>query len=63
MFSLAALPCPAGIPKFSKLSKKDKPAERTPLDRYIEDALRNSNGATEPVSSPGSKTSRTVVKT
>ena len=32
MFTLAALPCSAGIPKFSKLSKKDKPAEPTPLE-------------------------------
>jgi flagellar L-ring protein precursor FlgH len=53
MLSLAALPCSAGVPKLSKLMKKDN-AEPTPLDRYIADALRNSNGAAEPVSSPGS---------
>ena len=40
--SLAALPCSAGIPTLSKIIKKDKDAEPTPLDRYIEDALRNS---------------------
>jgi len=53
MLSIAALPCSAGVPKLSKLMKKDN-AEPTPLDRYIADALRNSNGAAEPVSSPGS---------
>jgi hypothetical protein len=52
--SLAALPCSAGIPTLSKIIKKDKDAEPTPLDRYIEDALRNSRGSAEPVSSPGS---------
>ena len=55
MFGLAALPCSAGIPHLSKLIKKDKDsAEPTPLDRYIQDAMRNSNGSGEPVSSPGS---------
>jgi flagellar L-ring protein precursor FlgH len=54
ILSLAALPCFAGAPRLSKLLKKDKPDEPTPLDRYIEEAMRNSKGATEPVSSPGS---------
>ena len=56
ILSLSALPCSAGIPKLSKLTKKDKDkaAEPTPLDRYIEDALRNSKGSAEPISSPGS---------
>jgi flagellar L-ring protein precursor FlgH len=56
MIGLAALPCSAGIPSLSKLIKKDKdkPLEPTPLDRYIEDALRNSKGSAEPESSPGS---------
>src|SRR5258708_34799112 len=56
MRGVAAVPCPAGIPSLSKLIKKDKdkPPEPTPLDRYIEDALRNSKGSAEPESSPGS---------
>ena len=52
----AAVPCSAGIPSLPKFVKKDKdkPPEPTPLDRYIEDALRNSKGSAEPESSPGS---------
>src|SRR5690242_1274633 len=50
-FVLMAIPCFARIPK---LIKKDKPPEPTALDRYIEEATRNSTGSVEPVSSPGS---------
>lgn len=48
LIALAALPCAARGPKL----KKDKSSEPTPLDRYIEEAMRNApppNGA-----SPGS---------
>lgn len=54
LLGLAAPPCSAGLPRFSKLVKKDKDTEPSPLDRYIADALGHSNGAAEPVSSPGS---------
>jgi len=48
--ALAAAPCSAKIPKV----KKEKAAESSPLDRYIEDAMRNSTASSEPFISPGS---------
>ena len=51
VFVLMAIPC---LARFPKLVKKDKPAEPSALDRYIEEATRNSAGSIEPVSSPGS---------
>jgi len=50
------VPCDAGIPNpfKSKAAKKDKPPELSPLDRYIQEALRNSPGSAAPVGSPGS---------
>ena len=55
MFPVLALavfvfPCAARIPKLSK----NKPPEPTPLDRYIEEALRNAGTTNAPFSSPGS---------
>jgi flagellar L-ring protein precursor FlgH len=50
-FVLLSFPCSARIPK---VLKKDKPPEPTALDRYIQEATRNSTGSAEPVSSPGS---------
>jgi flagellar L-ring protein precursor FlgH len=43
-------PCAAGVPKLLK----NKPQEPSPLDRYIEEALRNAGTTNEPFSSPGS---------
>jgi len=45
----ASLPCSAGIPK---LIKSDKPPEPSPLDRYIQEALRGAPAS--PAASPGS---------
>jgi flagellar L-ring protein precursor FlgH len=50
-FVVMSVPCSARIPK---VLKKDKPPEPSALDRYIQDATRNSTGSAEPVSSPGS---------
>jgi len=47
----ALFPCAAGVPK---TGKKDKPQEPSALDRYIQEALRNSPSSGVPVSSPGS---------
>jgi flagellar L-ring protein FlgH len=54
--ALAALgctvfPCTAGVPK---QGKKDKPPEPSALDRYIQEALRNSPSSGATVPSPGS---------
>jgi len=53
---LSVFPCAAGIsnPFKPKQAKKDKPPEKSPLDRYIEEALRNSPNSSAPVGSPGS---------
>jgi flagellar L-ring protein precursor FlgH len=45
------LPCAAGV---TKPDKKNKPQEPSPLDRYIQEALRNSPSSGAPVPSPGS---------
>src|SRR5216683_1572006 len=52
----SVFPCAAGIsnPFKSKQAKKDKPPEKSPLDRYIEEAMRNSPNSSAPVGSPGS---------
>lgn len=46
----------AALPKSSKAnkSKQEKAPEKTPLDRYIEEALRGSGASAAPVSTPGS---------
>jgi len=47
----AVIPCPAGV---HKQDKKDKAPEPSALDRYIQEALRNSPSSGMPLSSPGS---------
>src|SRR5205085_4664030 len=51
VFALLLFPCSAGI---TKMLKKDKPPEPTPLDRYIEEAMKSAAASTVPFSSPGS---------
>jgi len=46
------LPLSAGTSKTNK--KNQKPAEPSPLDRYIQDAMRNAPASSGPVSAPGS---------
>lgn len=50
MLLALVFPCTAGV----KPGKKDKPQEPSALDRYIQEALRNSPSLGTPVSSPGS---------
>lgn len=55
--ALAALLCAAipGLAENSKSKQKtQKPAEESPLDRYIREAMRNAPANTGPLSSPGS---------
>src|SRR5579863_8531960 len=54
--ALTVFQCAAGFPNpfKSKQAKKDKPPEKSPLDRYIEEAMRNSPNSSAPVGSPGS---------
>ena len=49
-----ALPSFAGAPANSKSKKDQKPKEQSPLDKYIQDAMRNAPANSGPVSAPGS---------
>jgi len=50
LLALLAFPCLAK----SKADKKNKPPELSPLDKYIQEAMRGSAATAVPVSSPGS---------
>ena len=50
---LVVFPCAAN-PFKSKQSKKEKPQDLSPLDRYIQEAMRSSSASSTQVSSPGS---------
>jgi flagellar L-ring protein precursor FlgH len=48
------LPCFAATQSDSKSKKDQKPPEPSPLDRYIQDAMRNAPANAGPISTPGS---------
>ena len=51
LLARVALPCLAKSPK---PDKKGKPPELSPLDKYIQEAMRGSAASAVPASSPGS---------
>ena len=54
LLGLTGLSRAAALPKSSKQSKQEKAPEKTPLDRYIPEAMRSSGASAAPLSSPGS---------